>query len=45
MAVLYILLPLALLIAGVAVGVFVWATRKGQLDDLDSPPIRMLDDD
>jgi cbb3-type cytochrome oxidase maturation protein len=45
MSVLYIVLPLALLIVGVAVGAFVWATRKGQFDDLKTPGMRVVHDD
>ncbi len=45
MAVLYVVLPLALLIAAAAVWGFVWMVRGGQLDDLDSPALRMLHDD
>jgi cbb3-type cytochrome oxidase maturation protein len=42
---LYIVLPLALLIAGLAVLAFVWTVRSGQLDDVDTPPRRILFDD
>lgn len=42
---LYIVLPLALLIAGLAVGAFIWTVRSGQLDDIDTPPHRILFDD
>lgn len=45
MSVLYIVLPLALLVVSVAVGAFIWATRRGQFDDLDTPAVRMLHDD
>jgi cbb3-type cytochrome oxidase maturation protein len=45
MSVLYIVLPLALVIVAIAVGAFVWATRQGQFDDLDTPAVRMLHDD
>ena len=45
MSVLYIVVPLALLIAAGAVWGFVWMVRGGQLDDLDSPALRMLHDD
>lgn len=45
MSVIYVVLPLALVIAIVAVIAFVWATRSGQFDDLDGPAVRMLDDD
>lgn len=41
----FVLLPLALLIAAVAAGFFVWAAKSGQFDDLDTPPVRMLFDD
>lgn len=41
----FVLLPLALLIAGVAVALFIWAVRSGQYDDLDTPPVRMLFDE
>jgi len=41
----FVLLPLALLIAAVAVGFFIWAATSGQFDDLDTPPVRMLFDD
>lgn len=42
---LYIVLPLAILIAGIAVAAFVWTVRTGQLDDVDSPPRRILFED
>ena len=45
MSVIYIVLPLALVVVGVAVAGFVWATRRGQFDDLDTPAVRMLHDD
>jgi cbb3-type cytochrome oxidase maturation protein len=45
MSVLYIVVPLALLIVAVAVGAFVWATNRGQFDDLETPAMRMLHDD
>lgn len=41
----YIVLPLALLFAGVFVCAFIWAVRHGQLDDLETPAARMLFDD
>jgi cbb3-type cytochrome oxidase maturation protein len=44
MTTLYIILPLALLIAAGALAAFAWSVRDGQLDDLDTPPRRMLDD-
>lgn len=45
MAALYFILPLALLVAGGAVAAFAWSVKNGQLDDLDTPPRRMLVDD
>ena len=45
MSVLYIVLPLALLFAIAAVIVFVRSVRAGQFDDLDTPSVRMLQDD
>jgi cbb3-type cytochrome oxidase maturation protein len=45
MTALYIVLPLALVIAGAAVAAFAWTVRSGQLDDVDTPPRRVLFDD
>jgi len=45
MSVIYIVLPLAILIAAIAVGAFLWAARRGQFDDLTTPAIRALQDD
>jgi cbb3-type cytochrome oxidase maturation protein len=44
MIVLYIVLPLALVLAAIALWAFVRATKQGQFDDLDTPAIRMLFD-
>lgn len=45
MTILYLVVPLALVIAGGAVAAFAWTVRSGQLDDLDTPPRRILFDD
>lgn len=45
MTVLYLILPLALLFAAIAVAAFAWTVRSGQLDDVDTPPRRILFDD
>lgn len=45
MIALYIVLPLALLVTAGAVGAFIWTVRSGQLDDVDTPPKRILFDD
>lgn len=42
MSVLFVLVPMALLLAGGAVAAFVWAARSGQLDDLETPAVRIL---
>ncbi len=45
METIFVLLPLALLIAAIAVGLFIWAARTGQFDDLETPAVRILFDD
>jgi len=45
MSILYIVVPLALGVVAITVAAFVWATRRGQFDDLDTPAVRMLNDD
>lgn len=45
MSVLLFLVPLMIGVASGAVIAFVWSARAGQLDDLDTPPLRMLADD
>lgn len=45
MSVLYVMIPLALLLAVGAIAAFAWSVRGGQLDDLDTPPLRVLFDD
>ena len=45
MAVIYVLLPVALLLAVGFVALFVWATRNGQFDDVRTPQLRVLFDD
>lgn len=42
MAILYVLVPLATLLAGVALVAFRWAVRSGQFDDLETPPLRAV---
>jgi cbb3-type cytochrome oxidase maturation protein len=44
-SVIYILLPAAVVLAIAAVSAFIWAVRRGQFDDLDTPPVRILHDD
>ena len=45
MTVMFLVLPVALLFSGAAVVAFLWSARNGQLDDLDTPPLRVLRDD
>ena len=45
MIILYLILPLALVFASLAVAAFMWTVRTGQLDDVDTPPRRILFDD
>lgn len=42
MTVLFVILPLTLIFSGASVAAYLWATRSGQLDDLETPPLRML---
>ncbi len=42
---LFILIPLAVVIAVAIVALFFWAIRSGQFDDLDGPGYSVLDDD
>ena len=45
MSVIFLVLPIALLIVAAAVWAFVWATRRGQYDDLETPAIRAVQDE
>lgn len=45
MIVLYVLIPLALLLAGLAIYGFTWAVRSGQYEDTKTPAYRLLWDD
>lgn len=45
MSVLYLVIPIALLMSGGAVAVFLWAVKRGQFDDVSTPAVRMLHDD
>ena len=45
MRILLLLVPISLLLLGIAVAAFVWAVRRGQFDDLDTPAIDILRDD
>ncbi len=45
MNVLIFLVPLAVVLGAIYAGLFSWAVRQGQYDDLDDPARRMLEDD
>ena len=40
-----ILIPMAILMGVFFVGLFIWSTKSGQYDDLDTPSKRILLDD
>jgi len=45
MRILFLLIPMALGVIGVALWAFLWAVRTGQFDDLEGPAHRILMDD
>lgn len=45
MNILLLLIPLSLLLLLSAVAAFVWAVRRGQFEDLDTPAIDILSED
>ncbi len=45
MSVILLMLPVALLLAGLGVWAFIRAAKSGQFDDLDTPPLRAVFDD
>ena len=45
MAILLVLVPISLVLLGLAIWAFVWAVKRGQFDDLDTPPLRILVED
>lgn len=42
MMIVILLLPLALLLAGGFVIAYIWTVKTGQMDDIDTPPHRIL---
>lgn len=42
MSILIFLVPIALLLSGGALAGFIWATKDGQFNDLDTPALRAL---
>ena len=45
MNLLLFLIPVSLLLIGAAAGIFIWAVRHGQFEDLDTPALDVLRDD
>lgn len=45
MNILLFLIPVSLVMIGVAALIFVWAVRHGQFEDLDTPALDVLRDD
>ncbi len=45
MTILLFLIPISLVLLGIAVAAFFWAVRQGQFDDLDTPALDILSDD
>ena len=45
MDILFLLIPISLVIMGVAIWVFLWAIRSGQFEDLEGPAHSILMDD
>jgi cbb3-type cytochrome oxidase maturation protein len=45
MTILLLLIPISVVLLGIAIWAFVWAVRRGQFDDLDTPAIDILRDD
>ncbi|WP_337245557.1 cbb3-type cytochrome oxidase assembly protein CcoS [Luteimonas sp. gir] len=42
---LLLLVPISLVLLGIAIAAFVWAVRRGQFDDMDTPALDILVDD
>lgn len=45
MEILYLLIPLAVVLAGLMVAAFIYSVKSGQFDDLEGPGHRILMDD
>jgi cbb3-type cytochrome oxidase maturation protein len=45
MRILLVLIPISLVLLGIAIAAFFWAVRRGQFEDLDSAAIDILRDD
>ena len=45
MNIIFVLIPVGLVLLAAFIGLFFWAVRDGQFDDLDTPAQRILEDD
>ena len=45
MSIIYVLIPLAILLVALAIGIFFWAVRSNQFDDLERQGYSILFDD
>lgn len=45
MSIVFLLLPASLFLAFIALVAYLWATKSGQFDDLDTPSLRILGED
>lgn len=45
MNILLVLVPISVLLLGLAIWAFVWAVKRGQFDDLDTPALDILRDE
>ncbi len=45
MDILFLLIPISLVVMGIAIGIFLWAIKSGQYEDLEGPAHRILMDD
>ena len=45
MEILFLLIPLSLVLVVLVSGIFLWAVRSGQFDDMEGPAYRILMDD
>ena len=45
MNIIYLLIPLALVLAGIVIWIFFWAVKSDQFEDLEGPAHRILMDD
>ena len=45
MEIVFVLLPLSIILAGVFLAAYIWSVRNKQFDDLNTPAVRILADE